>query len=132
MQKREFDCHFIFQTVVQTNGRDVEGAIENIEKRLNQEWIYGAENVIACGIDFDHDNIEAKEIENGWFELTLTWSGYWSIDEKDESSARKVAEEILNERLTPFYQMLENESTKHRQFQFMELKGEQVTDIVPR
>lgn len=127
---KSFDCHFQFNTIVQTHGRNEEGATENIENFLNQETIHMAENIIGCGIDFDRDSIEVKEVENGWFELNLLWSGYWSIDKENETKARNVSIEILNERLTPFYQMLENISTKLRRFQFNELKNEQVTDIV--
>lgn len=127
---KNFDCHFQFKTIVQTHGRNDDGAINNIGKIINQEIINSAENIIGCGIDFDRDNIEVKEIENGWFEMDLLWSGYWSIDKEDEIEARKIAEINLDERLTTFYKMLENVSTKSKRFQLIELKNEQVTDIV--
>lgn len=130
VEQREFECHFSFDTIVQTHGRNEEGATENIDRMIHQEIVYGAERIMGCGIDYDRDNVETKEIENGWFELTLHWSGSWSIDADTEEEAKKIAEEFLDERLTPFYQMIEIEADKRSRFEFHELKNEKVIDII--
>lgn len=127
---KSFDCHFRFNTIVQTHGRNEEGAVENIEKIFNEEIIHILEDIMKCGIDFERDDIEVKEVDNGWFELNLLWSGYWSVGKENEEGARNLAKELLDEYLTPFYQVLENISTKSKKFQFNDLKNEEITDVV--
>lgn len=127
---KSFDCHFTFNTIVQTHGRNSESAVNNIEELLNEDIKSAAESIFSCGVNFNKEDISVKEIYNGWFELNLLWSGYWNIDADDELKARKIAEKILDEKLTPFYQVLENKSTKQRRFYFKELKDEKITDVM--
>lgn len=127
---KSFECCFEFKTVVQTHGRNKEGAIENIKNFINEEIISGAQNIMGCGVDFDRENVEFKEVYNGWFQLNLLWNGYWNIDKKNEIEAEKDSKEMLDKRLTPFYQMLENLSTKSTRFQFDTLKDEHMTKII--
>lgn len=125
----EFESHFTFETIVQTHGRDEEGAIENIERMINPEVMNGIEFVMACGMGFEVDVDKVKEIENGWFELILEWSGSWSINANNETEAREKAKALLEEVLTPFYRILEIEADKRSRFEFKELKNQQVTDV---
>ena len=125
-----FDCHFNFNTVVETHGRNKEGALENIKSFLNEEVINTASEIIGCGVDFDREDFKVKEVFNGWFQLNLRWSGYFSIESETEEDARKLSEKLLDERLDLFFNMLENISTTSRRFQLNELNSEEITDIL--
>lgn len=125
-----FDCHFNFNTTVQTHGRNEEGALENIVSFLNEDVINEASEIMYCGVDFDREEYKAKEVFNGWFQFDLRWSGYFSVESENESDARVLAEKILNERLDLLFKMLENISTTNRRFQFNEMNCEEVTDIL--
>ena len=127
----EFETHFTFETIVQTHGRDEEGAIENIERMINPDVMNGIEFVMACGMGFEVEVEKVKEVENGWFELILEWSGSWSINANNDSEAREKAKALLEEVLTPFYQILENEADRRSRFEFRELKNQKITDVCP-
>lgn len=127
--EKEFETHFVFNVVVETHGRDEEGAEDNIRKFLNDEFVSNV-SVSAFGTLLDYDVVDTKEIENGWFQLTLRWSAFWLVTADKELKARAIAGEMLDESLTPFYQSLENLSTKERRFKLVSLKDEKVTDVL--
>lgn len=129
---KEYDCFFTFKTIVQTHGRDKEGALENIEKILDKGILEAISMAMCCGTDYERKMSEdmGEEIKNGWFELPLFWSGYWTMEAKNEKEAEEKAKEFLDERLTPFYTIFEHLSDDTRRFYFKELKGEQIANVL--
>lgn len=123
-----FECHYSFKVIAQTHGRDEEGACENIKKFLDDDFVKNASNALQSVVDYDIQSV--KEIENGWFELEIFWSSFWSIDATNKEEAKNIAENWLDQFLTPVYQSLENLSTNTRRFQFVDLKDEEVFDVV--
>lgn len=125
---QEFECHFSFITVVQTHGRDEEGASDNVRSFLDDDFVNVTSNHLKSIVDYDVT--ATKEVENGWFELELRWSSYWNIDANSQDEAKSIAEEWLDSFLTPVYQSLENLSTKIRRFHFIDFKNDEIVDII--
>lgn len=125
-----FDCNFEFNTTVETHGRDKDGAINNIRDFLNEEFIDTISESWYCGLGFDVEETDVKEIFNGWFKLNLKWSGSWSIVAKNQLSAKEAGLEWFEKNITMTYQNLENLSTKTRRFKFNDLYNEKITDVL--
>ena len=124
---KTFDCHFLFFFRVQTHGKDEEATIDNIDRMIDDKVVQGIEYNMHTGIGYDIEDI--KEVENGWWELLLKFSGFYMIDAKDKQEAKEITNNILDDKLTSVYQLLEIEADKRSRFELKELTDFYVDDV---
>lgn len=127
---KDYECNFTFETVVETCGRDEDGAIENIGKILTDELKSNLSEFFLCGLDYYDFKTTAKEIENGWFQVNLVWGGSWVIEGEYVSDIKIIATNLLSEKASMFYSSLENFANKQKLFYFISLDNEEITDVL--
>lgn len=118
---RNYDCFFEFSTLIKSKNRK----IKELERLIDEKGLNKLSEIILCGIDFDQDALLNKYST----EKELEWSGYWSLDAESEEKARKMAEEVLAERIVYFEEKL-REILNGSDFELSGLKNKDVTFIL--
>lgn len=93
----EYDCHFQYTLVLETEGESLEDAFNKLDMIFNNDIISSLENIMMCGIDYDRDNMSGQKLSNNVYEFNLLWSGFWMIDADSKLLAKVEASIILAE-----------------------------------
>ena len=135
---KDYEGTIVFKTVIATHGRDEDGVIENIEKKLDEEVVNKMCVTMLTGVGYEIVDDSIVEKENGWFEAILQWSGSYltevtpqegkSEDEEKQEAIENV-KVMFDENLTKFYQAMEIIADDKR-FDFLTIKDTKVIEAI--